>query len=104
MAAGFWSKVKGVFGKIGDGAKKMFNWVKDGGLQRTIKTAGEFATNIANGLGSVRKGYREMKGMASDFMDGKDEFTNFGVGNTPVLSDRADLRANAVVDNGPVAV
>ena len=104
MAAGFWSKVKGVFGKIRQGGKKMFNWLKDGGLQKTVNTVGEIATNVANGLGAARKGVREIQGMASDFMDGKNEFTNFGVRNIPVLSDRADLRNNAVIEKGPVAV
>ena len=26
---GLWSKVKGVFGRIGGGIKKAYNWVKD---------------------------------------------------------------------------
>jgi phage-related protein len=26
---GLWSKVKGVFGRIGGGVKKAYNWVKD---------------------------------------------------------------------------
>ena len=26
---GLWSKVKGVFGRIGNGAKTAYNWIKD---------------------------------------------------------------------------
>ena len=42
MAAGFWSKVKGVFGKIGNGAKKVWNVTK-----KPLETIGRIAVKAA---------------------------------------------------------
>ena len=41
---GLWAKVKGVFGRIGGGVKKAYNWVKDhiGGIKDVADKAKVF--------------------------------------------------------------
>ena len=56
MAAGFWNKVKGFFGKVGNGIKKGFQWIKDKAIPavgKVIKGVAPVAQTVAGALSAV---------------------------------------------------
>ena len=109
MAAGFWSKVKGVFGRIGtgikEGAKKLYNFFESGKASEMLNNVAKFGGNVMNFLGQGRDLVDKGVGAVNDFKNGKSDFSeDFGIVKKPVLSDKADIRNNAVIEKGQAAV
>lgn len=69
---GLWNKVKGVFGRIGSGIKKGWNWIRGhkDTITKAIDTASQFVPD------KYKSSYDKYKGKAEDYYNKADNIAN----------------------------
>ena len=76
MAPGFWSKAKGLFGRIGNGiahaAKGVYNWIRNGNAQNAVNQ-GRQALNVLQQVNEAVGGNNDNK-----FFNGANKLLNTG--------------------------